>query len=73
MRRTALVVPLLLVAAVVGTAGPAVAKSDSSLAVSASDVGADFNNDGFADLAIGVPGENESAGAVNVLYGRVVG
>jgi hypothetical protein len=69
MRRTALVVPLLLVAAVVGTAGPAVAKSDSSLAVSASDVGADFNNDGFADLAIGVPGENESAGAVNVLYG----
>ena len=31
--------------------------------------GADFNNDGFADLAIGVPGENESAGAVNVLYG----
>ena len=69
MRRTALVVPLLLVAAVVGTAGPAVAKSDSSLAVSASDVGADFNNDGFGDLAIGVPGENESAGAVNVLYG----
>jgi hypothetical protein len=30
---------------------------------------ADFDNDGSADLAIGVPGENTSAGAVNVLYG----
>jgi hypothetical protein len=33
----------------------------------------DFNNDGFDDLAVGVPGENlgesASAGAVNVLYG----
>jgi hypothetical protein len=33
------------------------------------DVGADFNDDGFADLAVGVPGENDFAGAVNVLYG----
>jgi hypothetical protein len=35
----------------------------------------DFNGDGIADLAIGVPGEavgegSEDAGAVNVLYGR---
>src|SRR5262245_10507992 len=30
---------------------------------------ADFNHDGFADLAVGVPGENNSAGAVNVIYG----
>jgi hypothetical protein len=67
--RQALVVLLFLVAALVGAAGAADAKSGSSVAVSASDVGADFNNDGFADLAIGVPGENESAGAVNVLYG----
>jgi hypothetical protein len=33
----------------------------------------DFNNDGFADLAVGVPGEDigtiEDAGAVNVIYG----
>ncbi|HWP66992.1 MAG TPA: hypothetical protein VNO26_13915 [Candidatus Limnocylindria bacterium] len=37
----------------------------------------DFNGDGFADLAIGVPGEDAAsiveAGAVNVLYGRVSG
>jgi len=69
MRRTALVVLLFLVTATAGTAGPAVAKSGSSVAQSASDVGADFNNDGLADLAVGVPGENGSAGAVNVLYG----
>lgn len=30
---------------------------------------ADFNGDGFDDLAIGVPGENGDAGAVNVIYG----
>jgi FG-GAP repeat len=33
----------------------------------------DFNNDGFADLAVGVPGEDvgniRDGGAVNVLYG----
>jgi len=35
----------------------------------------DFNNDGFDDLAVGVPGEDvgaiSGAGAVNVLYGSV--
>jgi disulfide bond formation protein DsbB len=38
---------------------------------------ADFNGDGFADLAIGVPNENqgsaEFAGAVHVLYGTATG
>jgi uncharacterized protein (TIGR03437 family) len=29
----------------------------------------DFNGDGFADLAIGTPGEDNNQGAVNVLYG----
>jgi uncharacterized protein (TIGR03437 family) len=29
----------------------------------------DFNGDGFADLAIGTPGEDASQGAVNLLYG----
>jgi hypothetical protein len=38
-----------------------------------SDVAADFNHDGFADLAVGVPGENGAAGAVNVLYGSTGG
>ena len=39
----------------------------------------DFNNDGFEDLAIGVPGESfgiirdRSAGAVNVIYGGPAG
>jgi hypothetical protein len=36
----------------------------------------DFNNDGYADLAIGVPGDNTAgvkAGAVNVLYGSATG
>lgn len=33
----------------------------------------DFNNDGYDDLAIGVPGENDSAGLVNVIYGRDTG
>jgi hypothetical protein len=37
----------------------------------------DFNDDGFSDLAIGVPGENvegkADAGAVNVLYGSAAG
>jgi hypothetical protein len=37
----------------------------------------DFDDDGFADLAIGVPGENlegkSNAGAVNVLYGSAAG
>lgn len=30
----------------------------------------DFNKDGVADLAIGVPGEDDDAGAVAILYGK---
>jgi hypothetical protein len=33
----------------------------------------DFNGDGRDDLAIGVPGENDGSGAVNVLYGSSSG
>jgi hypothetical protein len=37
----------------------------------------DFNNDGFTDLAVGVPGEDvgriRDAGAVNVIYGSATG
>jgi len=53
--------------------GPAEAGDNfgSSLAVG------DFNNDGFEDLAIGVPGEAigtvKNAGAVNVIYGSATG
>ncbi len=39
--------------------------------------GCDFDNDGFDDLALGVPGENVGraahAGAVNVIYGSAAG
>jgi hypothetical protein len=33
----------------------------------------DFNEDGFADLAVGVPGKTSNAGAVSVLYGSASG
>src|SRR5262245_59630925 len=43
----------------------------------AASVQCDFNDDGYADLAIGVPGEDVNghldAGAVQVLYGRSSG
>jgi FG-GAP repeat len=65
LRRPALVVLLLLLAALVS---PVLAQESNP-----SDVAGDFNHDGFADLAVGVPGENGLAGAVNVLYGTAGG
>jgi hypothetical protein len=49
-------------------------QSDSDVMASSNSLQADFNGDGYADLAIGVPGEDlgsslQNAGAVNVLYG----
>jgi hypothetical protein len=55
---------LLLVAATTGS--PAAAQTAPA---SPSGGAADFNHDGFADLAVGVPRENGRAGAVNVLHG----
>ena len=53
-----------------GSAGPSGQPTDGS-------VFSDFNNDGFADLAVGVPYEDVGAvidaGAVNVLYGSAEG
>jgi FG-GAP repeat protein len=66
MRRTALVVGFFGLVAAAATVGPALAQPTAS---APSDVAADFNHDGVADLAVGVPGENGVAGAVNVLYG----
>jgi FG-GAP repeat len=34
---------------------------------------ADFNADGYADLAIGAPGEDGHSGVVNVIYGSATG
>jgi hypothetical protein len=36
-------------------------------------VSGDFNGDGYSDLAIGVKGENSSAGAVHVIFGTAAG
>ena len=33
----------------------------------------DFNGDGYDDLAIGVPGENDNGGVIEVLYGSSIG
>lgn len=53
------------------------ASSQASEAAAASSTYKDFNNDGFDDLAIGVPGETidgfSRAGAVNVIYGSAAG
>jgi disulfide bond formation protein DsbB len=56
---------------------PGGALAFTSSAAASGGVAADFNRDGFADLAIGVHGETVSgfadAGAVNVLYGSASG
>ena len=67
MRRTALVVLLVLLVATAAAVSPAMTRP--AAADLPSDVAADFNHDGVADLAVGVLGENGVAGAVNVLYG----
>jgi hypothetical protein len=58
-RRTVQVVLFALLAAVAATVSPALTRP--AAAETSSDVGADFNNDGFVDLAVGVPGENDFA------------
>lgn len=74
MRRFIILLCGLLVAlSLAGVQAPAVGS-----AAAASEGGAgDFNGDGFADLAVGVPGEDvgavADAGAVNVLYGSPTG
>ena len=73
MRRTLLALLICLVLVTAAGVGRALGQGASTAALDGSDVGADFNHDGFIDLAIGVPGENGFAGAVNVLYGRAGG
>jgi hypothetical protein len=76
MRRLAVAAVIVLAVGIPAIgAGPA----DSTAPADTADGGlqADFDNDGFADLAVGVPGESvgsaTGAGAVNVLYGAATG
>jgi hypothetical protein len=72
---------LSLVAAVPRNATHAAGPDGAVRANQGADVGADFNGDGFADLAVGVPGESvpvgdrdiAAAGAVHVIYGSKTG
>lgn len=86
MRRIAVALVLLL-AATVWPAVPGLANAPTiTQAATVEGLQADFNNDGFADLAVGVVSENlavgvsleavgavADAGAVNVLYGTAGG
>jgi hypothetical protein len=72
MRRTIRLLALLFLFAAnvaVLPTGAAGQPSGAATATAVASAGADFDNDGFADLAVGVPGENDFSGAVNVLYG----
>jgi FG-GAP repeat len=68
---------LLLIAAGLLLLAAAVPASSPQAAGSATGVGPDFNGDGLADLAVGVPHEGvngiESTGAVEVIYGSSTG
>lgn len=62
-----------VVAAVTSLALALVAMPPTSSAATRAAIPSDFDGDGYADLAVGVPGENRNAGVVNVLYGSVAG
>jgi hypothetical protein len=70
--RTAVAITFVLVTAV-GGAWTSLGPNAASAAAAGSTVRADFNGDGFSDLAVGEPTENvltfTGAGAVNVIYG----
>jgi hypothetical protein len=75
MRRLCIVLTIGLAAVVWPAASSAAAIGAGAQAVGSLE--ADFNNDGFADLAVGAPteaiGNLQGAGAVNVLYGSAGG
>ncbi len=66
---------LVLVSSVVPLVSPVGA--GTALAAGAGEVPCDFDGDGFADLAVGIPGEDlrgkRGAGAVQVMYGSASG
>ncbi|MDP9330198.1 MAG: FG-GAP-like repeat-containing protein [Actinomycetota bacterium] len=72
--------PVILLVVTLSWLAPAAQADDASgsaAGAAAGSIRADFNNDGFTDLAIGAPGEDVGAlvdaGAVNVLYGSATG
>jgi hypothetical protein len=75
MRRVAAVTALAGLATLLVTVQPAVGAPGQARAGQEARV--DFNDDGFADLAVGAPGEDigavTDAGALNVLYGSASG
>jgi hypothetical protein len=77
MRRLAVVVVVLVLAGVLWGTTQAFGQAVPAAATDAGNLRADFNHDGFADLAVGVPAEDVGgmidAGAVNVLYGSATG
>ena len=79
MRRVTVVVlvALVLAGSLWGVTGALAEGSPSAAATAAESMRVDFNHDGFADLAVGVPEEDVGsvvdAGAVNVLYGSASG
>jgi FG-GAP repeat len=77
MRRVVVVFVLVLAGALVGAPRTVVQAAPAAPTTDAGGLRADFNHDGFADLAVGVPrdrpGDIPFAGAVNVLYGSAAG
>ena len=77
MRRVLVVAILLALATLLPGLPPVAAAAAGRAARAEQAARVDFNGDGFADLAVGAPGEGIgaafAAGAVNVLYGSAAG
>jgi hypothetical protein len=74
MRRIPVVLVLLLAATVLPVTSGLAHRPPTTHAAADGSLQADFDNDGFPDLAIGVIGEDAGTeGAVNVLYGTPTG
>jgi FG-GAP repeat len=78
MRRVVLVLVVLAAAWGAAAKAPPAARAAATAAATGAEVArADFDDDGFVDLAVGVPGEDvaahNGAGAVVVLYGADAG
>ena len=56
-----------------GQKGPLVGAAEPHDRFGAAVAAGDFDGDGFSDLAVGVPGENNGSGLVNVVYGTTGG